>query len=55
MRGIESGSGGVAEMGANAFLLAQRYAAGAEGSGAAVLGATAASLVTLSAWLTWLR
>jgi hypothetical protein len=41
--------------GANAFLLAQRYAAGAEGSGAAVLVATAASLVTLSAWLTWLR
>lgn len=41
--------------GANAFLLAQRYAAGAEGSGAAVLVSTALSLVTLSALLAWLR
>lgn len=41
--------------GANAFLLAQRYAAGQEGAGAAVLVSTAASLVTLSALLSFLR
>ncbi len=39
--------------GANAFLLARRYATGAEESGAAVLVSTALSLVTLSAALAW--
>jgi len=41
--------------GANAFLMARRYAAGAEGSGAAVLITTVLSVVTLSALLTALR
>lgn len=39
--------------GANAFLLAQRYAVGAAQSGAAVLLSTIASVATLSALLAW--
>ena len=41
--------------GANAFLLAQRYAIESDRSGATVLVTTAASVVTLSALLAWLR
>lgn len=41
--------------GANAFLMARRYATGADGSGAAVLITTVLSVVTLSALLTLLR
>lgn len=41
--------------GANAFLLARRYATGADGSGAAVLISTVLSVVTLSALLTLFR
>lgn len=39
--------------GANAFLMARRYATGAEESGAAVLVSTTLSLVTLSVALAW--
>lgn len=41
--------------GANAFLLARRYATGADRSGATVLVATAISVFTLAAVLAWLR
>lgn len=41
--------------GANAFLLARRYASGADGSGAAVLISTVLSLGTLSVLLAFLR
>jgi len=41
--------------GANAFLMARRYATGADGSGAAVLISTLLSVVTLSVLLTLLR
>ncbi|MFN3448723.1 MAG: AEC family transporter [Roseococcus sp.] len=41
--------------GANAFLLARRYAAGAAESGAAVLVSTLLSVASLSALLAWLR
>jgi hypothetical protein len=41
--------------GANAFLLAQRYQIESDRSGATVLVTTAASVVTLSALLAWLR
>ena len=38
--------------GANAFLLARRYGAGSDASGAAVLVSTAISVATLS-WMLW--
>ena len=41
--------------GANAFLLAQRYQIESDRSGATVLVTTAASVVTMSALLAWLR
>lgn len=41
--------------GANAFLLARRYATGADRSGATVLVSTIISVVTLAAVLAWLR
>ncbi len=41
--------------GANAFLLARRYATGADGSGATVLVSTLISVATLAVVLAWLR
>ncbi len=41
--------------GANAFLLARRYATGADRSGATVLVSTLISVFTLAAVLAWFR
>ena len=41
--------------GANAFLLARRYAIGAEASGATVLVSTLVSIITLTFVLAWFQ